>query len=809
MQRLRSVGLVVGCLLALGTLSLFSIRPAVAQPAPPPEATAAPDVGPRRVTPRAVAPDRSEATQAAREAARERARRRVQERAAEREARRAERAKAGPRPPRADVNRARRTPGGTPIGATLELSQKAARIQDLIRRIGEATGRTILVPDDVAGRISIVAQRALTHDEAWALLESALSILGHSLLPAPEGIWRIAKVADAVGEAPFVRANPASGESFVTTLIPLQVADIEDVLPVLEPLSGTRVTLVPYTETNSLIASGSEIAIARLATLARELDRIEEATLRTRVLRYRGVEDVEPILLNFLEAGERAVRALEVWADTRTNSFTLRGADAAVERAVGFLADIDRPVEHGGAIQILRVLNRDPAEVAEILQSLGGASNTGGATPASLAALGPLDGADFSIAVDAPTRSLIIRARPETYLEIRRVVERLDVAAELIAVDLSVSELRTTDPLALASGFQLPFSALSTESDALVGFVRNDDVLPQNGVEPTFFGQISRDTGVAFTTEQGGAAVSIPIFQEGTIAAIDFEATNEVLIQPSLVVTAGESHEIFAGENIPIPVNDTSGAADGNTVGGIDLTNLSVTTRFERQDIGTRLTVEASTGREGKIQLDIDLELSRLDLASAGLAGDPFQVGPSYVDQSIVVSARLDHGETAILAISRDSRDIVIESGVPFFRNLPFIGFLFRSRGSIPEEVRLIVAARARRVSNPVELVADTIRRRLVFERSAAQTANLPDVREAPFGVRVTTRRLEEDARAIAESLDFAGHATRVHRWSSDARDYWDVYVTGFASMVDAATLARSLGDEGWETDVVVFRRRS
>ena len=39
-------------------------------------------------------------------------------------------------------------------------------------------------------------------DEAWAILGSSLSLLGYSLLPSTAGNWRIAKVAEAVGEAP-------------------------------------------------------------------------------------------------------------------------------------------------------------------------------------------------------------------------------------------------------------------------------------------------------------------------------------------------------------------------------------------------------------------------------------------------------------------------------------------------------------------------------------------------------------------------------------------------------------------------------
>ncbi len=690
--------------------------------------------------------------------------------------------------------------------AEINLNQKRMRIEQLVRKVGEAAGRTILLPDDVRGTVSIVAKRPMSIDEAWNVLESSLSLLGHSLLPAPEGLWRVTKVADSVGEAPFTPRREGTSESFVTTLIPLREADVEDVMPVLEPLSGSRVTLVPYPETNSVIASGSEVAIARLTTLADELDRVEQAALRIRVLRYRGVGDVEPMVESYLEAGDFRVQRVQVWSDERTNSLAVRGEPEGVDQVVAFIDDVDQPPEGGGAIRILRVLNRDPEEVAELIRSLSDGTNAARSEAREVA--GPLDGADYAIAVDGPTRSLVVRAAPETQVAIRRVLEILDASPQLIAVDITVSELRLPKAWALATGFQLPFATGSNDGNDLVGFVKNDVPSTDQTIPVGVIGAISRDTGVAVQQNVNGVPVSIPILQSGTIVGVDFEAVNEVLIQPSLVITAGDEHEIFVGNNVPIPVTDSGGIDENATIAGANVPQISRTTNFDRQDIGTRVALQATAGEEGKIQLDLEIELSNIDFTRAGLAGNPADVGPAYVQQNLVAKARLDHGETAILAINSKEKEVRRNSGVPFLRDIPVLGRFFRSDGSQVDQIRLVIAVRARRVSNPSELVADTIRRRLAFERRAARESNLPQVDGPPYGVRVTTRRIEEDARSIADALAYDGHATRVQGWHSDADDYWDVYVTGLASMVDAGGVARELAEDGWETDLVVFSRR-
>ncbi|MEM9175854.1 MAG: hypothetical protein AAGC67_11525, partial [Myxococcota bacterium] len=217
---------------------------------------------------------------------------------------------------------------------------------------------------------------------------------------------------------------------------------------------------------------------------------------------------------------------------------------------------------------------------------------------------------------------------------------------------------------------------------------------------------------------------------------------------------------------------------------------------------------EATTGTSGKITLDLEIELSNIDLTRANLGGAAEELGPSYTQQSLIATARLDDGETAILAVNTDKTTQKVGTGVPFLRSLPFFGRFFRSTGTVVDDIKLVIAVRVRRLSNPSELVADTIRRRLVFERRASRESNLPRIDGPPYGVRVTTRRYEDDAIAIADSLTNDGLRARVHGWSTDASDYWDVYVTHLPSMVDASAIARELAEDGWETDLVVFSQR-
>lgn len=749
----------------------------------------------------------------------------------------------------------------TPADARILLNQKRMEIRQLIELVSKETGRTILFDEQVRGVVSLVAKRPVTPDEAWEILGEALQMLGFSLLPSTVDQWRIARIAEAVGESPFVGTAKRESDLYVTALIPLDFANLQSVMNVLQPLGGSSVTLVMLEDSNSLIASGPERAIARLTAIADELDRVEERKLRQRVLRYRSVLDVEPMIQAQFDSGALLDRDLEVWSDERTNSVIFRGEEEAVDRIVAFLEKIDEPVEGEGEIRVLRILNRDAAEIAGILggqvpASAGASKNSredknrdrsdaksesdatrkqedttreglegsnatpedglaveAQAPPESVGSGAPIDlatllgGEDYSIAVDGPTRSLVVRASERGHVLIRELVEELDARPQLIAVDVTVSEIRTPSTWALALSYHVPL----LPGDALDEYVGRLISLPAGrgfGSAPidqgALFGRVSHDAGVDFDVP-GEGGVQVPLEDTGEIDASDRKFTVDILIQPSLVLVAGEQNEIFVGANVPIPVSEASSLGGTTTTG--ELSYPSATVTFNREDIGIRMNLEAQAGKEGPIQLDLEIELSDV---GPPLAGDVEKVGPTLIKEALSAKARLEDGQTAIVGIYRNRKDDVAQGGAPWLSDIPFLGWLFKARGEVVVDTKLVIAARARRISTPAELVADTIRRRLAFDRQRARSVELPEAEGSPYGVRVTTRSLEEDADAIAQDLERKGHSVRIHRWtSSDRRELFDVYVMGFDSMVDAGDLAQHLAEDGWDADLVVFPARS
>ena len=108
------------------------------------------------------------------------------------------------------------------------------------------------------------------------------------------------------------------------------------------------------------------------------------------------------------------------------------------------------------------------------------------------------------------------------------------------------------------------------------------------------------------------------------------------------MITSGDEHEIFAGDNIPIPVAQTEGrAADGPA------TSARCSQNIERQDVGTTLRVTPTVGERGGVRLELTVEVSSL---GASVAGDVEEVGPTIQEIIVESTIRLRDGEIAVIA---------------------------------------------------------------------------------------------------------------------------------------------------------------
>jgi len=303
------------------------------------------------------------------------------------------------------------------------------------------------------------------------------------------------------------------------------------------------------------------------------------------------------------------------------------------------------------------------------------------------------------------------------------------------------------------------------------------------------------------------AALPIPTDAIGaSFQAGASEIYSNVLMRPHINVISGEEHEIFTGNNIPVPV--AAGTPQGVQVegqAGIAQTSAGITNtqNIERQDVGVRMRVKPILGEEGVVMVELDLEFS--DVVQS-IAGDVETVGPTIEKRTLEVKANLRDGEYALVGMYVDRKTFFSEVGMPIFKDIPVLGYLFRTtrRSFVDTEFLVVLSARVLRTRE--EDIAETIRRRIAFQRAISRLNDLRSHSTAPYAVLLETLGDEDMAHSIASTFAEDGFTTRVTDWELEGEPVYDVYVTDLASFTDAAELARRLADAGWDSaDVAIL----
>jgi general secretion pathway protein D len=692
--------------------------------------------------------------------------------------------------------------GARDVGITLRFVD--SELADVVREVAQATGTSFLFDERLQGRVTISVVNRVSAAEAVEILQAALLSKGFAALPSPGGAFRILPAGDAKGVAPWTTAAPDAGrEAPVTTLVRPRFATAGDLVAALERSAGAGIGAIAYAPSNSVILSGSEARLHRYLALLRALDEAEAEQLELVVLRHRAAAAIAGVLAEVAAPAARdgwRRASFEVWHDERTNALLLRGSAAKLAEIRAWLAELDVAEAGEGALRVIRPLHADATRLAETLQQLaaGGAPAAGQPSPAALG----LAGRSFSVAVHESTGSLIVHADPETQRIVREVVEQIDRLPPTVLVELTVLEVTTSRTLALGFDAFLPFGDPDDPGD-LVGAVSIQG--RPGGVfapvtEPGVLRYARAPLMVPIVGPGGVPTVVVVPREIVQITADEGNVTARTLLRPHLLALSGEEHELVAGLNVPVLTSATESAESQVTIDPLTIRN-----DIERRDVGMILRVKPTAGQAGDVRLELEVEASRVRELPGSVVN---QVGPVLEQRKLSAVTRLEHGQVAVIGMSLEPVEVEREAGVPFLRDVPILGWLGRSTRSERMNRELVIAVQASIERSAAERVSDSIRRRLVFERSLARRGALSDAADA-YAVLVTTRSSEAEARALAEALDApAGRPARVVAWEFEGEPRFDVYLAGFATLPEAAAAVEPLVAAGWLPEVVALPPR-
>lgn len=268
---------------------------------------------------------------------------------------------------------------------------------------------------------------------------------------------------------------------------------------------------------------------------------------------------------------------------------------------------------------------------------------------------------------------MIITASESFYRNLREVIEKLDHRRTQVYVEALIVEIESTNSAQLgiqwqglinAGGQNVPFGGTNYSTAKGVNVVdlsRNAASIlnPALGGVPTLASANGMNIGM-LSKFGGNYSVS------ALISAFDQEGGTRILSTPNLVTLDNEEARIMVGQNVPI------------LAGSYTTNATSQTTPFQtynRLDIGILLRVRPQISNNGTIKLTVYQEVSTVAPAAPSVVSSQgYTINKRTIESNVIV----DDGQMFVIGglIGDDYYDS--SDGVPFLKDIPLIGALFR-----------------------------------------------------------------------------------------------------------------------------------
>ncbi len=278
-----------------------------------------------------------------------------------------------------------------------------------------------------------------------------------------------------------------------------------------------------------------------------------------------------------------------------------------------------------------------------------------------------------SVAHDERSNQLIVKDIQKGIVNVAELVSKLDLRTPQVLLETQIVEANRS--LFRDLGAQLDFSYIespATGNPTGHNFPNSVSVggsLPNGGGASSFPATVS---------DLGGSAVSFLFGSaDGTraldtrLSALEREGRVRIVSRPSVATINNKQAQIKSVEKIRIKLPDSGTTVGIGGAGGTSVSGGS-STATEVVEIGIVLEMTPQASPDYYVLLDINAKSSTL--------GSTFVDGiPSEIERAATSSVLVSSGQTFALGGIYKITDQDRITGVPFFKDIPFLGHLFRN----------------------------------------------------------------------------------------------------------------------------------
>ena len=579
------------------------------------------------------------------------------------------------------------------------LNFTAAALEQVLTIYAEMVGRTVLRPSTLASSpIVLKAQTPLTRAEAVQALDAVLALNNIAMVNVGEKFVKAVPVATANQEgAAFSQLDAAqlpSLGSYVTHVVQLKYAKPTELQPVLAQFSKIPNSILPIDSSGIIVLRDITENVKRMLEMIEKLDITVQSEFVSEVIpiKYAKAEDIASALNSVSSGGGGTTVGTRAAAGGRPAGAT---TGAARPGSMGYNpSQPGQPAQLGGAAGTPSSGASFSDRLQKIIQR---ASST---STGELQVLGTT-----KIIADVRSNSLLIFATRQDLAMIKDIVEKLDVVLAQVLIETLIMDVTIGDD------WNLGVSAVQKPKDF------SKDFAGAGGMNANKFFDFAGSSSTNALGELVGSGIKyFGKINEDILISVEAAASEgrlKVVQRPRIQTSHATPAALFIGSTVPYVTSTYYGGGYG---GG-------PSSSYQQLEVGIRLNVTPFINQEGLVVMQIEETIAELD-GSTPIEG----VGnvPNTKNSTLSAEIAVRDGESVILGGIVRNSDNMNKSGVPYLKDIPLLGYLFRTTTSAKKRQESIVLMRPTVLRTP-ELAA----RQVALERQ-----KMPAISEAAASMR-------------------------------------------------------------------------
>ena len=560
---------------------------------------------------------------------------------------------------------------------TWRINLKNADIREFVTQVSTITGKSFIIDPRVKGNVTVISSASITAPGVYELFLSVLRVHGYAAVPNGDVIKIVQQVLAKQSSNPRDFFNNQVSEELITSVIPVRNSPAADLVKILRPLIPQYGHIAGIDSPNALIISDHAENVARMAKMIERIDVSENQTIEIINLNEAWVEDMVELLKEIapdqIGSSAKGPNKISIVASARTNSLIVKGEKETVGKIVDLIKRLDVPANSSGSTQVIRLAHSDASEMAELLENIINTEK----------AAGNENTVKASIQADEALNALVIRAAPSTMLEIKDIIDKLDLRRLQVLIEAAIVEV--TADFTRQLGTELFVANTSPNNKTIpIGLTAPSGTLAQILQSIALGTQQPVDLGTAPLIAAGrensnGTSFGI------IIRALSGNGDVNLLSTPSITTMDNKEAKIVVGQNVPFRT--------GSTVTGSEGASNPFTT-IQREDVGLTLEVTPHVHDGNLVRLEVHQVVSEVDPASLNAIGSAGSADLITNKREINTTILVDNQEVIILGGLIRDKETISDSRVPILGSIPGLGLLFKSSAKSIEKQNLLVFLR-------------------------------------------------------------------------------------------------------------------